>query len=291
MIYKLLEKDYFTNNQEMHYALLTSVEKIGPKPHTHNFYEIFLLINGKINHIINGHRMILIEGSMTFIRPQDVHQFNPVPDCNCHMINLAVAKRAIDDLFAYLGEGFQGHLICDLPLPPTVNLSQSIKDLVQAKLEELQSIPYYETAVRHTALRMLLFELITQYFPLTIKDRKNDMPLWLQKACDEMQKPENLIDGLPKMLDIASVSAEHLARTVKKYFKQTPTEYVNQTRLTYAANLLKHSDQTVTQIAADVGFDSLSYFYHLFKARFSQTPREFRISHQPMLVQINKNLI
>ncbi|MEM7347731.1 MAG: AraC family transcriptional regulator [Chloroflexota bacterium] len=288
---KLREVDYFDAETEMHYALLQSAETIGPNLHTHQFFEIFLLIEGEIQHIVNGHHLTLIEGSMTLIRPQDAHYYRPVKGRNCQIINLAIARQAINDLFAFLGEGFHAQRIVDRPLPPTVNLAPGTKRQVQIKFEQLHSIPMQNISERRTALRILLFELITHYFPLALRDSGEEgLPFWLQQACEAMQKPENMVGGVPRMLELAAVSAEHLARTARKYLRQTPTAYVNQLRLTYAANLLTHGDQDILNIATEVGFESLSYFYTLFKRHYGQTPRQFRQTHMPQMPHTDREI-
>ena len=65
-----------------------------------------------------------------------------------------------------------------------------------------------------------------------------------------------------------------------KYFKNTMgtsfIDYLNEYRLTMASRLLISSDSSILDIAAEVGFDNLSYFNRSFKKRFQQTPREYR---------------
>lgn len=65
-----------------------------------------------------------------------------------------------------------------------------------------------------------------------------------------------------------------------KYFKNTMgtsfIDYLNEYRLTMASRLLISSDSSILDIAAEVGFDNLSYFNRSFKKRFRQTPREYR---------------
>ena len=186
-----------------------------------------------------------------------------------------------------MGNGFRTTPILDTPLPPTINLTPASKAQVKAKLEKLNSIPAENLAEKRTALRMLLFEMMTQYFPLVTETAENGMPNWLQRTCEEMQKPENFARGIPRMLELSAVSPEHLARTVRKHLQQTPTSYVNQLRLTYSANLLTHGDKEIVDIASEAGFESLSYFYALFKAHYGQTPRRFRRNHQPQLLHGN----
>ena len=62
-----------------------------------------------------------------------------------------------------------------------------------------------------------------------------------------------------------------------KFFKNTMgttfTEYLNDYRLTMASRLLISSEASILDIAAEVGFDNLSYFNRLFKKRFYVTPQ------------------
>lgn len=61
-----------------------------------------------------------------------------------------------------------------------------------------------------------------------------------------------------------------------KYFKNTMgtsfIDYLNEYRLTMASRLLISSDSSILDIAAEVGFDNLSYFNRSFK-NASSRPR------------------
>ena len=64
------------------------------------------------------------------------------------------------------------------------------------------------------------------------------------------------------------------------YFKsqtgRTFVEYLNQIRLQTAAELLRSTDLTVSNIASQVGISDTPYFCRLFKINFGFTPSEFR---------------
>lgn len=64
------------------------------------------------------------------------------------------------------------------------------------------------------------------------------------------------------------------------YFKsqtgRTFVEYLNQIRLQTAAELLRSTDLTVSNIASQVGISDTPYFCRLFKKNFGFTPSEFR---------------
>jgi len=53
------------------------------------------------------------------------------------------------------------------------------------------------------------------------------------------------------------------------------TEYVRNYRLEKAAELLKNKAGTVSEIAYQVGFESLPYFSKVFLDKFGKTPSEW----------------
>ena len=78
------------------------------------------------------------------------------------------------------------------------------------------------------------------------------------------------------MADALYLSQSHFMKFFKNTMGTTFTEYLNDYRLTMASRLLISSEASILDIAAEVGFDNLSYFNRLFKKRFYVTPREYR---------------
>ena len=276
---RLKEQDYL-GDVEMHYALIGAASRMAPKFHCHEFFEIFLIVEGLIEHQVNGERVLVETGTLTFIRPDDIHRFRVYKQASCQMINLAISRKAIKDLFLYLGDGFKSDALLLPHIPPSVTLSSHPKQQIMQKLEHLNSIALNQAELKRSTLRMLLFDLVTQLLP-SERLVSNPLPHWLEKSCAEMHKPENLLRGLSAMLELTTVSREHLSRSMRKYLGQTPTAFINELRLTQAANLLRHGDKSILTISSELGFDSLSYFYTLFKKHYGQTPRQFRRSSQP----------
>jgi AraC family L-rhamnose operon transcriptional activator RhaR/AraC family L-rhamnose operon regulatory protein RhaS len=55
---------------------------------------------------------------------------------------------------------------------------------------------------------------------------------------------------------------------------QTPSSYLQQLRITKAAQILRTTDKTVTEVAFQCGFEDSSYFARCFRQRFGVSPRE-----------------
>jgi AraC family transcriptional regulator len=81
---------------------------------------------------------------------------------------------------------------------------------------------------------------------------------------------------LEDMAAVAGLSANHLLRTFKHLFRQTPYQYLTTRRLEQAQKLLRQTDCPVTDICFAVGFESLGAFSWLFRRRVGLSPIEYR---------------
>ncbi len=70
------------------------------------------------------------------------------------------------------------------------------------------------------------------------------------------------------------VSRTQLFRKLKSLVDMSLTEYIRDYRLKRSYEYLQESDQTVSEIIHQTGFNSRSYFYQSFKKKFGFTPKE-----------------
>lgn len=264
---------------ETHYAFHKSLKQI-TFIHCHDFFELFLITHGQVMHIINARREILPEGTFVFMRPDDVHSYEKIEGRDCELINLAFPRRTVLDLFNYLGKGFRPQRLLKPAMPPRLILSKSETALVKAKLEQLHTIPHTSKPERRTQLRILLVDFFSRYFSRRRTRIRKSIPDWLDWLLNEMHKKENFAQGVAAMQKLSRRSPEHLSRMFKTHLGATPTEFVNDLRLDYAANLLASTDETIAFIAMEAGFENLSHFYHLFKKRFNLPPKRFRAQNK-----------
>lgn len=70
--------------------------------------------------------------------------------------------------------------------------------------------------------------------------------------------------------------------TVSRLFKEVTgmgfKDYITSKRLQHACHLLETTNQSVTSIASECGFDNTTYFSTIFKAEYGMTPSKYRTS-------------
>ncbi|GAA1891640.1 helix-turn-helix transcriptional regulator [Lapillicoccus jejuensis] len=81
---------------------------------------------------------------------------------------------------------------------------------------------------------------------------------------------------LPALARVAHVSPDHLVRTFKRVFGETPHRYLQRRRVERAMFLLRTSDDDVLAICHAVGFSSLGTFGRTFAQVVGETPTQHR---------------
>lgn len=110
------------------------------------------------------------------------------------------------------------------------------------------------------------------------KDKKT-----IDKMKDILKYVENNYSEKITIADIANevgFSESHFMRYFKNTMGTSFIDYLKDYRLTMAARLLHSSEDSILDIAAEVGFDNVSYFNRSFKAKYDISPRKYRAMNQ-----------
>lgn len=250
-------------------------------PHCHEFYEIFITISGTVTHFINGVTQKLPEGSLVFIRPDDAHAYiyDTPKSSQTSYINLTFTHETARLLFKYLSESFPSESLLSCDMPPTVILNNLEKNRLLAQIGELNIVNWQDKNALKLRMRAILADIFVRFFYNIPNTSKHSAPLWLSQLLSNMEQPDNFIAGTERMVLLSKKSREHLTRSLKKYYDVTLTEYINDLRLNYASNLLLNTNTPVLEICFSCGFQSVSYFYKVFKKKYQISPNEFRKQH------------
>lgn len=98
----------------------------------------------------------------------------------------------------------------------------------------------------------------------------------IYRARDFMEYSWNQKATLDDWSGVACMSRFHFLRLFRAVFDETPRQYFIRRRLERADMLLAEGDTTVTQIALECGFESLSHFSNAFRRHFGVSPQARR---------------
>lgn len=107
-------------------------------------------------------------------------------------------------------------------------------------------------------------------------ERQNEEPPLVQKARDYIEKHKMEPLSLPDVAKAAGASVFHFCKVFHKSTGLKFTDYVARVRLEDARTQLLNPSRRVSEIAYDVGFQSLTQFNRIFKRVFGESPTEFR---------------
>jgi AraC-like DNA-binding protein len=242
--------------------------------HTHDFYEMMYVLAGCGTHIVNNQTLSLRTSDLIFVRPDDCHAIAARPGTDLQFVNVAFPKEAWL-AFCTLAD-VSNDALSERPLPPTVRIPAERRDECGRVFR--RALLSFQQGAR---LELCGFWALSVPFLIQPLDPHNEdeaeLPAWLRLACWAIRDEDSLRIGLPRFVELSGVSSAHLSRTLKAYRGQTPTEFVNDLRLERAALLLTTTRDEIGEIAADCGFRTLGYFYRLFRERYGQSPRVYRL--------------
>jgi AraC-like DNA-binding protein len=96
------------------------------------------------------------------------------------------------------------------------------------------------------------------------------------RARDAMDRTYAEPLDIPTLAGIAHVSEAHFIRTFSATFNETPHRYLQRRRVERAMFLLRSTDDSVTEICFQVGFNSLGTFSRTFAAIVGEAPSAYR---------------
>ena len=154
----------------------------------------------------------------------------------------------------------------------------------------LENIRYIPNTLNRRQIP-LLNTIVSNLFSEIVQNgalENNHIPHTLQLAIEKFRTPENIGMGVGRLAELAGVSRMHLGRLLKKYYEKTPFDFIHDLRMRLAAEYLEKTSYTLSTIAQEIGFNSLSRFHATFKQYFKCTPNSYR--KQTNIPQLTRHL-
>lgn len=267
----ILQADtYLQTGEAFHLARFALPPTRPATPHSHDFFEVFLIEEGIAHHLINEESDELGAGSLCYIRPHDEHALWSKRGAPARLINLMFRADTVVGLLERYPAELSGRFLDSRFAQPEKSY------LDPAQIVDL--LNDFNALIPSPRTQLMLDGFLTRL--LSLQSRAGGMsqavPLWLSDGLQNADHPQFLRLGARGLAKACGRSQEHVARIVKQKLCKTPSEIMNAKRISYASHLLLSTDQTIETIGFACGFENQSYFFRLFKAHHGVTPRQFR---------------
>ncbi|MBB5514159.1 AraC family cel operon transcriptional repressor [Rubricella aquisinus] len=266
---------YLQPHESFHFARKLLDAKPPRFAHYHDYYELFIVEKGAVNHWANGRDERLEAGTIACIRPADVHHVSAAADTGAQIINVMFRTDTADHLVRRYGADLENHFFWSTePQPATYTLSGP-------RFERGVNLSLDLQTTRRSLARIERYLLAIMTGVVDLSEQSDPtLPGWLIQACAQARLPEVFREGAAGFVMAAGRGHEHVCRKTKEHLGVTPSAYINQIRMEYAAHMLRSEDITVSGVAELIGMENLSHFYRTFKNHYGITPRAYRHQHQ-----------
>ncbi len=250
--------------------------------HTHDYWELVIVLAGSGLHTAEGHSYPLRAGDVFVIKKGQCHRFNECRDLE--MVNIGFDRRIVGDrgmeeipgMTALVdtepavrtSDGFAAKLhLSPVQLEEIVDLLRTIEH------ERSERRPGCGVVFRSVFERMLV--LLARCY--SAADFPAGRELTRLTAC------ASLIErNYSSRVDMARLATEHgyshsrFRREFRRVFGLTPLQYLRRQRLDKATELLRTTERTVSEIGYACGFEDSNYFSRVFRKEMGSAPRNYR---------------
>lgn len=250
------------------------------KPHKHDFFILMLVTVGSGNHSIDFRNYSVNPGTAFFLHPGQVHSWQLSEDTDGHILffntdfyGAGVPGKNLDRFPFFNSSHYPANLILEKEKSGEIELLFSEID------KETSSSDWSKKEILRSYTEILLVKLNRFY------QAENGLGDRVLASQDQFKSLESAIESHFSFHREASFYAEKMHLSLKQLNRLTKTttgKTVSQLLLDRvileSQRLLTYSDKSISEIAAQLGFDDPSYFARLFKKKTGKTPEQFRKS-------------
>lgn len=254
--------------------------------HTHNYVEIIYMVSGKSVHIIDDERIELKKGDLLFLNQ---HASQEIMKCDKQdiAVNFIILPQFFNEIFTMLGQednALRSFIIGCLTENNTglnylyynsennIPIQNLLENLIWNLLEDEPN----KRSINQLTMGLLFINLINHSDKIKTSNNSFEQTITLKML--------SYIDTDFKNASLSSFASKNgfdvytLSRIIKKQTGLTFKNLLENKRLNQACFLLNNTPLTIKEIALNVGYENISFFYKLFKRNYGILPKDYRLS-------------
>lgn len=242
--------------------------------HTHDFFELSYVIRGSVKHSTENHVEYLTNDCFIILRPDDAHAFDERDNKTAFHRDILVSRQLFKECCDFLSPTLYDTIL-NAPSYLVVQFSQDDFKAIEDSLKFFTTVDKTdEECVRYVGKAIVCNLLLLYYKSLSIKESPNKK--LIDNILDTMKTPNVLQYGIPALVKEVNYSHGHLCRLIKQSLNRKLLDILIEMRMEQAAIMLKTTNTALVDIAASVGYESLSHFISVFEKFYSISPYKYR---------------
>jgi len=253
--------------------------------HVHeNYRELVIISHGYADHIVDDLKYPIGPGDVFVIGEGHVHAYSNVTDIQINNILFDIKSLNFPLYDLEKCPGFQFLFNIDPNSNDRDRFSRRFRLNSQHLTSAMQLVDRLDDILekRQTGYRFhsigifhQLLELLVNAFQ-GISEHELTVPYQLSKLISKMEQKYSNDLSVEQMCEMANLSRAVLFRQFKRYFNETPLNYLNRIRIEHASQMLLNTDMNIEEIAAATGFSDGVYFARRFRTANGMPPSQFR---------------
>ncbi|MEF3304443.1 helix-turn-helix transcriptional regulator [Paenibacillus sp. GYB003] len=248
-----------------------------PRPHVHDFYELYYLLSGERVYFMNGSVYLVRKGDLVFVSPGDLHSTASSEVLEFERVLIHVSAPFLADPGARASDLLSANRsgLIRFSIKEQARVERLLLQMM-AECEERQ--PDYDICVRASLLELLVC--------IRRAERQQHRPSPQADAHPMHQKISEIAayihEHYPEPITLESVaktfyiSPSYLSRVFVKLTGFHFREYIQVVRVREAEKRLKQTKDKVQAIAEQVGFEHIAHFNRIFKKQTGLSPLRYR---------------
>lgn len=248
--------------------------------HRETFFCIILITEGNEEVAVNGHRRMMKEGDVICSRPREIWEWQPDPQLQ-GIVLIFEGQFLLSffndplflDRFAYLRPD---------RLSPFLFPDKVLQERLHGLLLQMKSeIDDYTEKDQHI-LRAMLYEtlMLLDRAESPAADERPMSDVSISRHIDRftalVQTEYAIHHDVEYYADRLCITPNYLNKIARQSLGVTTKQYICQRLLEEAKRLLAYTNLSITGIAAELHFDTASYFVRLFRKHIGITPLQYR---------------
>lgn len=235
------------------------------QPHIHEVIEIVYITKGTLELGVGQELYHMEKGDFAVVFPNVIHHYQVFENGDNKALYILVSPKYIPNYMEELQR------MC--PESPVIYKEYLHRDIVKA-VKFLIDVEKTNTRLIQAYIQMIFAHIFSEV-KMIEKETIGGEDL-IYKSVEYVAKKFRERISLEQMAYDLGVSKYVLSRLFSKTFHCNFTGYVNGVRLNYAISMLEGTNESITNICYECGFESQRTFNRVFKERYRVTPREYR---------------